>query len=201
MSSGGSGALGDGVGLATIRYPADRGSIGQRRETLDGHLISHHEGRVEPDTELANQGLGVLALLLQRLCEGRGAAASDGAEMLRGFLAAVSPMPSSSIVMVPASASALTRMLGSPSIERRSSRCSPTKRALSRASEALLTRLPEEDLPIRVQRVSHEVKNLPNIGFEAVGAHGCPQENEVERAIYEDTAPDVKRSRARKSSI
>ena len=81
--SGGSGALGDGVGLATIRYPADRGSIGQRRETLDGHLISHHEGRVEPDTELANQGLGVLALLLQRLCEGRGAAASDGAEMLR----------------------------------------------------------------------------------------------------------------------
>ncbi len=95
---------GDGERALPVRRPAP-GLVRSGAAGVDGHVVGDHEGRIEADAELADEGCGFLARVLGgELVEERlGAGAGDGAERRCVRSSRVMPTPLSEKVRVLAS--------------------------------------------------------------------------------------------------
>ena len=158
----------DGEGALAVRRPAP-GLVGSSAAGVDDDLVRHHERRVEADAELADEGGGFLARLFGRKLveEGLGAGAGDGAKPLGQVFAG--------------HANAIVRKghgLGvgiDRDLDRERRAVLDQLRLGDRFVAELLAgvgrigdELADENLPVGIDRMDHEVQQARNVGLEAL---------------------------------
>ncbi len=135
---------------------------------LDDHLVGHDEGRVEAHAELADE-VGVLLLLAGQLAdELAGAGTGDGAELADDLL------PGHADAVVDDGHRLRRRVVLHPDLQLR---IGLQQGRVGQRLEAqpvgrirgIGDQLPEEDLPVAVEGVDHEVQELLHLGLETVG--------------------------------
>ena len=160
------------------RLPARGGLLaGLARDEHDA--IGHHEARVEAHPELADQlGSHLPLLIAHRLEELARAGAGDGPDVLaRRRLAAHADAVVPHGQRALRSASASRRISSSPSRLQLGPRDRLEAQLVQRVG-GVGDELAQEDVLVGVERVDHEVQQLPDLGLELVPlgrgrAHGC----------------------------
>ena len=162
----------DGEGALAVRRPAP-GLVGSGAAGVDDDLVRDHERRVEADAELADERGGFLARLFRRelVEEGLGAGAGDGAKPLGQVFAG--------------HANAIVRKgqrLGvgiDRDLDRERRAVLDELRLGDRFVAELLAgvgrvgdELADENLPVGIDRMDHEVQQARNVGLEALRAGG-----------------------------
>src|SRR5690606_3310178 len=134
----------------------------------DDDPLRHHEGRVEAHAELADE-LGVARLVARQLAEELASAGTrDGAEIRYRLLAAHSD------AIVDDTDRARVAIMVDPDRKLRVGaqqlgRVERLEAELVAGVGRIRDQLPQEDLAIAVQRVDHQVQELPDLGLEAQG--------------------------------
>ncbi len=136
----------------------------------DGDAVRHHEGRIEPDAELADQAGAVLGFRKLRN-EGPGAGARDGAEIVDQFL----PVHADAAVGDRQRASRLVR----GNADLRCGAVAEQFRFRDRLIAQLVAgvrrvrdQLAQEDVGLGIDRMHHQVQKFGNLGLERLGDGG-----------------------------
>ena len=164
-----SGERRDGEGALAVRRPAP-GLVRPGAVRVDGDFVRDHERRIEADAELPDERGGFLARVFRRKLveEGLGAGAGDGAKPLRQVFAG--------------HADAVVRegqRLGvgiDRDLDRERRAVLDQFRLGDRFVAQLLAgvgrvgdELADENLPVGIDRMDHEVQQARNVGLEALG--------------------------------
>ncbi len=145
-----------------FRCPGE-GLLGAGLAGGDLHPVGHHEGGVEADAELADQAGPVLRLgACQVLGKGAGAGAGDGAQIVDHLL----PRHADAVVRDQQGAGLLVRDDADLRFRRRrqrgiGQRLEPA--AINRVG-GIGDQFPQEDLPLGIERVDHQIEQAADFG-------------------------------------
>ena len=157
---------GDGEGAGAVGGPGERLlAAGLARGDLDP--VGDHEGGVEADAELADQAGPVLRLGVgQRLAEGAGAGAGDGAEvvdqLLPGHADAVVGDQQGAGLLVGDDADFGVRRRGEVGVGQR------LEAAAVHGVGGVGHQLAQENFALRVERVDHEIEQAADLGAKCM---------------------------------
>ena len=162
----------DGEGALAVRRPAP-GLVRPGAARVDGDFVRDHERRIEADAELPDEGGGFLARVFGRelVQEGLGAGAGDGAKPARQVVAGHAD------AIVREGQGLGVRIDRDFDRERRA--VLDQFRLGDRFVAQLLAgvggvgdELADENLPVGIDRMDHEMQQARNVGLEALGAGG-----------------------------
>lgn len=161
--------VGDGEFALAFRAPFDAGILGQVGTTsADAHLIGDDEARIETDAKLTDQACIFLLLAGKLLEKVGGAALGDGAEVLDHVITA-----HANAVVANGDGAGLGIVLDLDAqfavtlVE-----CIVIQRLIAQLVAGIGSvgnHLTQEDLPVGVQGVNHQIQQLFDFGLEAQG--------------------------------
>ena len=152
----------DGIAVRALRLPHP-GLLGAKLSGDDPHLLGHHKGGVEAHAELADD-IDIL-LLLHGLLEVEGAAVSDGAQILLHLL----PAHADTVVRDGEGPGVLIRVQTDLEIAPVQAHGIVRQGLIGQLVDGVGgvgDQLPEEDLPVGVNRIDHQVQQTLGLSFK-----------------------------------